>query len=205
MVFKNLRDDEYLLYVAICMVGLPVEVQVKDGSLYSGILHTDSFDKNCAPSPNSWASNFMWSYDNPFLSDTASAKKAIDFLPFLQKIRRLPAMVEYVLSGHRFKFLIPKETCSIAFTFSGVRCPGRDEPFSDEAIALMRRKIMQREVEIEVETVDRAGTFLGSLWESKTNMVVALLQAGLAKLQNSFASVRIPDAHLLARAEQSAI
>ncbi|ONK78188.1 uncharacterized protein A4U43_C02F15460 [Asparagus officinalis] len=135
---------------------------------------------------------------------TASAKKARDFLPFLQKSRRLPAMVEYVLSGHRFKLLIPKETCSIAFAFSGVRCPGRDEPFSDEAIALMRRKIMQREVEIEVETVDRAGTFLGSLWESKTNMAVALLQAGLAKLQNSFASDRIPDAHILARAEQSA-
>ncbi|ONK65877.1 uncharacterized protein A4U43_C06F1890 [Asparagus officinalis] len=46
MVSKNLRDDEYLLYVAICMVGLPVEVQVKDGSSYSGILHTASFDEN---------------------------------------------------------------------------------------------------------------------------------------------------------------
>jgi hypothetical protein len=44
--------------------------------------------------------------------------------------------------------LIPKETCSIAFSLSGVRCPGRDEPYSDEAIALMRRKIMQRDVEV---------------------------------------------------------
>jgi len=43
---------------------------------------------------------------------------------------------------------LPKETCSIAFSFSGVRCPGRDEPFSDEAIALMRRKILQRDVEV---------------------------------------------------------
>ncbi|KAI6675771.1 hypothetical protein NL676_003677 [Syzygium grande] len=76
---------------------------------------------------------------------TASAKKARDFLPFLQRSRRVPAMVEYVLSG-------------------------RDESFSDEAIALMRRKIMQRDVEIEVETVDRTGTFLGSLCESKENM-----------------------------------
>lgn len=56
--------------------------------------------------------------------------------------------MEYVLSGHRFKLLIPKETCSIAFSFSGVRCPGRDEPYSDEAIALMRRKILQRDVEV---------------------------------------------------------
>ncbi|GFZ03971.1 TUDOR-SN protein 1 [Actinidia rufa] len=134
---------------------------------------------------------------------TASAKKTKDFLPFLQR-KRLPAVVEYVLSGHRFKLFVPKETCSIAFSFSGVRCPGRDEPFSDEAIALMRRKIMQRDVEIEVETVDRTGTFLGSMWESKTNMAVTLLEAGLAKLQTSFGTDRIPDAHLLAQAEQSA-
>ncbi|KAK9104002.1 hypothetical protein Scep_020846 [Stephania cephalantha] len=135
---------------------------------------------------------------------TASSKKAKDFLPFLQRSRRLPAVVEYVLSGHRFKLLIPKETCSIAFSFSGVRCPGRDEPFSDEAIALMRRKILQRDVEIEVETVDRTGTFLGSLWESRTNMAVTLLETGLAKLQTGFGADRMADAHLLAKAEQSA-
>ncbi|XP_044504152.1 ribonuclease TUDOR 1-like [Mangifera indica] len=135
---------------------------------------------------------------------TASVKKARDFLPFLQRSRRIPAIVEYVLSGHRFKLLIPKETCSIAFSFSGVRCPGRGESYSEEAIALMRRKILQRDVEIEVETVDRTGTFLGSLWESRTNMAVTLLEAGLAKLQTSFGSDRIPEAHLLEQAERSA-
>ncbi|GMH25648.1 hypothetical protein Nepgr_027491 [Nepenthes gracilis] len=135
---------------------------------------------------------------------TASAKKAKDFLPFLQRGRRHPAVVEYVLSGHRFKLLLPKETCSIAFSFSGVRCPGRDEPYSEEAIAVMRRKILQRDVEIEVETADRTGTFLGSLWESKKNVAVSLLEAGLAKLQMTFGTDRIPDAHLLAQAENSA-
>ncbi|KAL9329832.1 hypothetical protein ACSQ67_004835 [Phaseolus vulgaris] len=134
----------------------------------------------------------------------ASAKKAKDFLPFLHRSRKIPAVVEYVLSGHRFKLLIPKETCSIAFAFSGVRCPGCNEPYSDEAISFMRRKIMQRDVEIEVETVDRTGTFLGSLWESKTNVAITLLETGFAKLQTSFGSDRIPDFHLLERAEQSA-
>ncbi|KAE9604221.1 putative micrococcal nuclease [Lupinus albus] len=135
---------------------------------------------------------------------TASAKKAKDFLPFLQRSRKTSAVVEYVLSGHRFKLLIPKETCSIAFSFSGVRCPGRGEPYSEQAIALMRRKIMQRDVEIEVETVDRTGTFLGSLWESRTNVAITLLEAGLAKLQTSFGNDRIPDIHLLQQAEESA-
>lgn len=78
----------------------------------------------------------------------ASAKKAKDFLPFLQRNRRMPAVVEYVLSGHRYKIDIPKATCSVAFSLSGVRCPGRDEPYSNEAIAFMRRKIMQRDVEV---------------------------------------------------------
>lgn len=59
-------------------------------------------------------------------------------------------------------------------------------------------------LQIEVETVDRTGTFLGSLWESKHNMAITLLEAGLAKLQTSFGSDRIPDAHLLEQAEQSA-
>lgn len=134
----------------------------------------------------------------------SNAKKARDILPFLQRKRRMSAVVDYVLSGHRFKLLIPKEGCSIAFSFSGVRCPGRGEPYADEAMAFMRRKIMQRDVEIEVETVDRTGTFLGSLWESKTNMAVTLLEAGLAKFQTAFGTDRIPDAHLLEHAEQAA-
>jgi staphylococcal nuclease domain-containing protein 1 len=78
----------------------------------------------------------------------APAKKTKDFLPFLQRTKRQTAIVDYVLSGHRFKLLIPKATCAIAFSFSGVRCPGRDEPYADEAIAFMRRKILQRDVEV---------------------------------------------------------
>ena len=90
--------------------------------------------------------------DSPVMHVTdltvASAKKAKDFLPSLHRSRRISAVVEYVLSGHRFKLYIPKETCSIAFAFSGVRCPGRGEPYSEDAIAFMRRKIMQRDVEV---------------------------------------------------------
>jgi staphylococcal nuclease domain-containing protein 1 len=58
-------------------------------------------------------------------------------------------------------------------------------------------------MQIEVEAVDRTGTFLGSLWESKTNMASVLLETGLAKL-SSFGLDRIPDASILTRAEQSA-
>eukprot|EP00897_Mesotaenium_endlicherianum_P003964 jgi/Mesen1/3596/ME000020S03125 len=134
----------------------------------------------------------------------AATHKARAFLPFLQKVKRLPAVVDYVLSGHRVKLLIPKEMCAIAFSLSGVRCPGRGEPFSEDAIAFMRRKILQHDVEIEVETVDKTGTFLGSLYEAKQNVGVALLEAGLAKLHPSFAPDRTPDGLQLQAAETRA-
>ncbi|GJW75536.1 uncharacterized mitochondrial protein-like protein [Tanacetum coccineum] len=105
------------------------------------------------------------------------AKKAQDFLPFHQRNRRMTDVLEYVLCGHR--------------------CPGRDEPYSNDAISLIRHKIMQRDVEIKVETVCRTGTFIGSLWESITNVGAILLEVGLAKLQTRFGADRIADAHLL--------
>ncbi|XP_025825296.1 ribonuclease TUDOR 1-like [Panicum hallii] len=134
---------------------------------------------------------------------TVPAKKARDFFHLLQRNRRHSAVVEYIFSGHRFKLTIPNETSTIAFSFSCVRCPGKNEPYSDDAIALMRRTILQRDVEIEIEAVDRTGTFLGSLWESKNNMASVLLEAGLAKL-SSFGIDRISDAQTLIRAEKYA-
>jgi hypothetical protein len=35
---------EALLLATVCMVGLPVEVQVRDGSAYAGVLHTACVD-----------------------------------------------------------------------------------------------------------------------------------------------------------------
>lgn len=58
--------------------------------------------------------------------------------------------------------------------------------------------------QIEVETVDRSGTFLGSLWESESNVAVTLLEHGLAKLQTPFKADKITNFHQLAHAEQSA-
>lgn len=37
------------------------------------------------------------------------------------------------------------------------------EPFADEALAMTRELALQRECEVVVETMDRGGTFLGSI------------------------------------------
>ena len=51
------------------------------------------------------------------------------------------------------------------------RCARRDsdapgEPYGDEALAFARSLCFQRDVDIEVETVDKNGNFLGALYLS---------------------------------------
>ncbi len=42
----------------------------------------------------------------------------------------MQAVVEYVLSGHRLKLLIPKEGACIVFAPSGIKTPSRAQPAS---------------------------------------------------------------------------
>lgn len=70
---------------------------------------------------------------------------------------------------------VPKEGVSVAFAPSGIKTPARaqaashgrpavaGEPFADEAFAFTRDNFMQREVEIEVDGIDKGGTFLGTI------------------------------------------
>ncbi|KAF9581536.1 hypothetical protein BGW38_001413, partial [Lunasporangiospora selenospora] len=119
-----------------------------------------------------------------------SAAKAKQFLGFFQRGGRVPAIVEYVANGSRFKLIVPKENCKITFVLGGVRCPRaarspaeKAEPFGAEALEFISRRCQQREVEIEVDTLDKTGGFIGTMWLNKTENVAALLlQEGLASV-----------------------
>uniref|UniRef100_A0A0D9VDR9 Uncharacterized protein n=1 Tax=Leersia perrieri TaxID=77586 RepID=A0A0D9VDR9_9ORYZ len=82
---------------------------------------------------------------------TLPAKKANEFLHILQRTRRHSAIVDQIFNGHHFKVTIPN----------------RDEPYSNEAITMMRRRILQLNIEIEIEIVDRSETFLENYEEVK--------------------------------------
>ncbi|DBA71271.1 TPA: hypothetical protein ACH3X2_011090 [Trebouxia sp. C0005] len=147
------------------------------------------------------------------------APKAKQYLPFFQRGKHT-AVVEFVLSGHRLKLYIPKEGVCIAFSPSGVRAPQRAtqgqqgrpaataEPFSEEAFAFTRQHCLQREVEVEIETMDRGGTFLGTLrilgGGRPLNLGPALLEAGLAKLHPSFDPDRVQGGRELSAAQDHA-
>lgn len=153
------------------------------------------------------------------ISLPGSAARAKQHLPFLQRAGRMHGVCEFVLSAHKLKVHVPKEGVTFAFSPSGVRCPSRaqapaagkpaieEEPFADEALAFTRENVLQREVEVEVETVDKAGTFLGTLKVPSmkgASLGVALLESGLAKLHPSFDANRVAGGHELQQAQEKA-
>nr|BAC65164.1 4SNc-Tudor domain protein [Seriola quinqueradiata] len=141
---------------------------------------------------------------------SGETQKAKQFLPFLQRAGRSEAVVEYVFSGSRLKLYMPKETCLITFLLAGIECPRSSrnlpggmqvaEPFSDEAMLFTKELVLQREVEVEVESMDKAGNFIGWLHIEGVNLSVALVENALSKvhftaerkclLQNAWSQLR---------------
>ncbi|XP_018333811.1 staphylococcal nuclease domain-containing protein 1 [Agrilus planipennis] len=120
------------------------------------------------------------------------APKSKTFLSSFQRAGRIDAVVEFVASGSRLRLFIPKEHCLCTFLLGGVNCPRaarpamgnapatEAEPYGEEALAFTKEKCLQREVSIQVDTVDKAGSFIGWLWIENTNLSVALVEEGFA-------------------------
>lgn len=122
--------------------------------------------------------------------------------------------MEFVASGSRLRLYITKETCLVTFLLGGINCPRGSrpgvggvglldgEPFGDKALQFTKDKCLQREVEIQVESMDKAGNFIGWLWIDGHNLSVALVEAGLATVH--FTAERSEHYKVLRAAEENA-
>merc|ERR1711892_621556 len=119
--------------------------------------------------------------------------KCKQFLPFLRRAGRMSGLVEFVASGSRVRIYIPRETCIVTFLLGGISCAksGRTlpsgevipaDPFGDECSLHVKEMVLQREVEIEVESMGKAGNFIGYLFVESTNMSLHLVQEGFASM-----------------------
>ena len=54
------------------------------------------------------------------------------------------------------------------------------EPFGNEAHSFVKEMILQREVDIQVEGMDKGGNFIGWCFEGSTNLSLALVDEGFA-------------------------
>lgn len=120
-------------------------------------------------------------------SETPAKAKA--YVTFLQRKKRTPGIVDFVSSGSRFKVIIPSENARLTFVLGGIRAPRTarnatetSEPFGQEALDYASRRCMQRDVEIDVDDVDRAGGFIGTMYVNRENVAKGLLEEGLASV-----------------------
>jgi len=125
------------------------------------------------------------------------ATKARTFLTFLQRERTIRGVVEYVHGGGRVKLFLPSQNCVLNFALAGLRCPatarrsgpvaqrGKDEKGGPEAHAMTKAMCLQRDVEVQVETMDKRGCAIGSLYVGhggqRRSLGVELLKKGYAK------------------------
>ncbi|KAJ8101808.1 hypothetical protein POJ06DRAFT_71423 [Lipomyces tetrasporus] len=128
-----------------------------------------------------------------------SHARASAFLPSLMRQKRVPAIVEFVNSGSRLRLLLPRDNARIRFILAGVATPRvamtgpgagtgvvseKSEPFGEEAQEFTSRRLLQRDVEVDVTHADRSGGFFGLLHVpgTKDTFAKTLLDEGLARL-----------------------
>jgi len=135
----------------------------------------------------------MWSDKAPttknYVDFSESVQKAKVQASVLQRQKKIPAIVDFVKGGSRFTVLIPRENAKLTFVLSCIRAPrsarnapDTSEPFGQEAHEYANRKCMQRDVEIDVEGIDKVGGFIGTLYVNRENFAKLLVEEGLATL-----------------------
>ncbi|CAF1056922.1 unnamed protein product [Rotaria sordida] len=137
------------------------------------------------------------------IGDT-NKERAKGLLNILQRNGRMDGVVEFVASGSRFRIHLLKDNWIMSFLLSSINCPRverripvssnsqqqqkieSDEPFGIEALNFSKEHFLQRDIFVEVESMDRGSHFIGRLTTTDGQSVALILvQAGLAKIHNS--------------------
>ncbi|KAI4275782.1 MAG: hypothetical protein LQ337_002943 [Flavoplaca oasis] len=156
----------------------------------------------------------IWSSKAPaakaYQDYSESLQKAKIQSSVLQRQKKVPAVVDYVKSGSRFTVLIPRENAKLTFVLSCIRAPRsarnpneKAEPFGQEAHDFANRRCLQRDVEIDVESTDKQGGFIGTLYINRENFAKLLLEEGYATV-HAYSAEQSAHANELFDAEQRA-
>lgn len=128
----------------------------------------------------------------------------------LQRQKKIPAIVDFVKGGGRFVILVPRENIKLTFVLGGIRAPksarnatDTGEPFGKEAHELANSRLNQRDVEINVQDIDKTGGFIGELFVGGQSFAKILVEEGLATV-HQYSAEKSGNATELFGAEQRA-
>ena len=127
----------------------------------------------------------------------------------------IKAIVEHVRDGSTVRAFLLPDFYHITLMISGIRCPGfklDDQgkpdlsvkvPYADEARYFVEIRLLQRDVEIVLESVNN-NNFVGTILHPKGNIAEALLKEGLARCVDWSMAFMKSGAEVLRAAERKA-
>eukprot|EP00918_Siedleckia_nematoides_P068967 GHVU01150367.1.p1 GENE.GHVU01150367.1~~GHVU01150367.1.p1 ORF type:complete len:928 (-),score=229.92 GHVU01150367.1:425-3208(-) len=133
-----------------------------------------------------------------------NSSRAGTWLPQLQG-KTLSGIIDVVFNVARFKITIPSMSVAISVVLGGLAAPhmarnekqGSSEPFAEEGVLWSRREFLQRNVTLSVDSVNRGGSFVGTVWFEKKNIGAVVLRHGFATTTD----FQMPGAHRTALLE----
>lgn len=113
-----------------------------------------------------------------------STIRAKGFLPSLERQTKIPAVVDYISSGGRFRLLVARENCVLTLVLAGIRVPRPQEEFGEVARDFVSKRLWQRDVQVSVIGIDKTGAFTGHVFlpGSSIPLSVVLVKEGLASV-----------------------
>ncbi|BFZ65383.1 hypothetical protein YB2330_006549 [Saitoella coloradoensis] len=109
-----------------------------------------------------------------------SVTRAKGYINALTRAGRVSGVVEHVFSGNRFKILLKHQgETKVTFVLRDVRSPRSDESHGKQAVEYATRRFLQRDVEVEINSVDRGGAFMGSMFLGGRDVGVGMVEEGM--------------------------
>ena len=86
----------------------------------------------------------------------------------------------YVQDGDSLKLQIPGQEEEVSVRLHGIDAPEKNQAFSEESRAMLRRLTQGKNIRVDVQNTDRYGRYLGKVYVGKTYVNLELVKAGLA-------------------------
>lgn len=129
-------------------------------------------------------------------NDAARAKQ---LFPFLSRSRK-DAVIEFVFSASRFKVFLPKENNTLLnLVLAGVMVPREPEAIKVASTTEAKNLVHQRDVSIQVESMDKKGNFIGWIYykdeqtNKETSINLQMVKLGYGQVRDSSASGTLSD------------
>ena len=106
------------------------------------------------------------------------AGRCKNIFPFVKDEKNLTGVIDLVLNGSRFKMRFNQQPILAIMVLEGVRCLPNEGAFSkasEESLQYSKLHANQRDVEIELKSVDLKGIFHGKITINKKDYALELL------------------------------